>query len=104
MDIVVAFPKASTKADQAHTWSYVWYAGGPTHTLEIKKDGNDVVLVNAFSDGTGFQRTLSRRPASRDCAWSDPASEDLKEWYDITDEGLRMNDASGFIRLVPPKR
>ena len=84
------------------TWSYLMYRGGPTHTLEIEKDGNNVVLINSFSDGSGFRRTLTQRAGTGDCAWSDPASEETDEWYEITAEGLKMNDRDGFIRLAPP--
>lgn len=86
------------------TWSYLMFPGGPTHTIEIKRDGNDVVLINSFTDGSEFQRTLTQRAGADDCAWSDPASEETDEWYEITAAGLRMNDTDGFIRLVPPER
>ncbi len=82
------------------TWSYLMFRGGPTHTLEIKQDGSDVVLINRYSDGSQSRKILTRCQACGDCAWSDRASEHFDEWFEITASGLKLNDRGGFVRTA----
>ena len=78
------------------------FDGGPTHTIELRGNGDDVTLTNSYSDGSSGRIAVTPRQApgrTNHCAWSGSEG----EWFEITDEGLRINDADGFIRLVPSK-
>lgn len=50
------------------TWAYVMFDGGPTYTIVIREEGNDVILISSFTDGSRSESMLVRRRNGDDCA------------------------------------